>query len=38
MSYPFAAAFREALAERCRAFPRVEYEGPELKRSAVAIT
>ena len=38
MSYPFAAAFRETLAERCRAFPRVAYEGPELKRSAVAIT
>lgn len=38
MSYPFAAPFRETLAERCRAFPRVAYEGPELKRSAVAIT
>lgn len=38
MSYPFAAAFRDQIAERCAAFPRVGYEGPELKRAAVAIT
>lgn len=38
MSYPFSLAFRDELAERCVAFPRVAYDGPELKRSAVAIT
>ena len=38
MSYPFASAFREEIAARCAAFPRIAYEGPELKRSAVAIT
>jgi len=38
MSYPFTPEFRDAVAERCRDFPRIEYVGPELKRSAVAIT
>jgi 8-oxo-dGTP pyrophosphatase MutT (NUDIX family) len=38
MSYPFASAFRNEIAERCAAFPRIAYAGPELKRSAVAIT
>jgi 8-oxo-dGTP pyrophosphatase MutT (NUDIX family) len=38
MSYPFASAFREEIAARCAAFPRIAYEGAELKRSAVAIT
>ena len=37
MSYPFASAFRAELADRCAAFPRVPYEGADLKRSAVAI-
>ncbi|HEY0436135.1 MAG TPA: CoA pyrophosphatase [Phenylobacterium sp.] len=37
MSYPFAAAFREALAARCLAFPRIAHEGPELTRAAVAL-
>lgn len=38
MSYPFSSAFRDELAQRCLAFPRIAYGGPELKRSAVAIT
>jgi 8-oxo-dGTP pyrophosphatase MutT (NUDIX family) len=38
MSYPFAPALRDALAERCRSFPRREHGGEGLKRSAVAIT
>ena len=38
MSYPFTPAFRTELADRCRAFPRLAYEGPELKPAAVAIT
>jgi 8-oxo-dGTP pyrophosphatase MutT (NUDIX family) len=38
MGFPFRTEFREALAERCRAFPRLPYEGAPLKRSAVAIT
>jgi len=38
MTYPFSAAFREALTARCRAFPRIAYEGPALKHAAVAIT
>jgi 8-oxo-dGTP pyrophosphatase MutT (NUDIX family) len=38
MSFPFAPAFRETLAERCRTFPRREHPGEGLKRSAVAIT
>lgn len=37
VSYPFTAGFRREMAERCGSFPRVPYEGPELKRSAVAI-
>ena len=38
MSYPFTAAFRDEITQRCAAFPRVAYEGPELKHAAVAIT
>lgn len=38
MSYPFTPAFRAELAARCAAFPRLAYEGPELKPAAVAIT
>src|SRR5438067_12158161 len=38
MSYLFQPAFREALAERCRSFPRRAHDGEGLKRSAVAIT
>ena len=38
MSYPFSAAFREALSARCLAFPRIAHEGEGLKRAAVAIT
>ena len=38
MSYPFTPAFRMELADRCRVFPRLAYEGPELKLAAVAIT
>lgn len=37
MSHPFSAAFRDTLAASCQAFPRIPYEGPELKRSAVAV-
>lgn len=38
MSYPFSPAFRAELAARCEAFPRIVYEGPQLKHAAVAIT
>ncbi|HSZ51240.1 MAG TPA: CoA pyrophosphatase [Caulobacteraceae bacterium] len=38
MSYPFASAFRDEIAQRCAAFPRVACEAPGLKRAAVAIT
>ncbi len=38
MSYPFAAPFRETLAERCRAFERVAHAAEGLKRAAVALT
>ena len=38
MSYPFTTAFRTELAARCEAFPRLAYEGPQLKHAAVAIT
>ena len=37
MSYPFAAAFRDELAARCAAFPRLAYEGAALKRAAVVL-
>src|SRR5688572_26215683 len=37
MSYPFAAAFREAMAARCRAFPRIAHDGEELARAAVVL-
>jgi 8-oxo-dGTP pyrophosphatase MutT (NUDIX family) len=38
MSYPFSPAFRDALAARCRAFPRIVHAGAALKPAAVAIT
>ena len=38
MIYPFSAAFRETLSERCRAFPRIAHDGEGLKRAAVALT
>lgn len=38
MSYAFSTDFREALAARCAAFPRIAHEGAELKRAAVALT
>lgn len=37
MSYPFAAAFREAVAARCRAFPRIAHGGEGLARAAVVL-
>ena len=37
MSYPFAAPFRDELAARCAAFPRLAYEGAALKRAAVVL-
>jgi 8-oxo-dGTP pyrophosphatase MutT (NUDIX family) len=36
VSYPFAAEFRAAMAERCATFPRIAHEG-ELTRAAVAL-
>jgi 8-oxo-dGTP pyrophosphatase MutT (NUDIX family) len=36
--YPFTPAFRAQLAESCARFPRIAYDGPPLKHSAVAIT
>jgi len=38
MSCPFTPSFRETLAARCRAFPRLVHDGTDLKRAAVAIT
>jgi 8-oxo-dGTP pyrophosphatase MutT (NUDIX family) len=38
MNYPFSSDFREALADRCRAFPRIACEAPGLTRAAVALT
>lgn len=38
MSFPFSPGFRAELAARCAAFPRIAYNGPELKHAAVAIT
>lgn len=38
MSFPFSPAFRAELAARCASFPRIAYNGPELKHAAVAIT
>lgn len=38
MSYPFSPAFRAELAARCEAFPRIAYDGLQLKHAAVAIT
>jgi 8-oxo-dGTP pyrophosphatase MutT (NUDIX family) len=37
MSYPFCDTFRETIAARCLAFPRVAHDGEGLKRAAVAI-
>lgn len=37
MSYPFAAPFRDELAARCAAFPRLAYTGAALKRAAVVL-
>jgi 8-oxo-dGTP pyrophosphatase MutT (NUDIX family) len=38
MTYPFTAAFRKDIAERCAAFPRRAHEDSTMKVSAVAIT
>lgn len=38
MTCLFRPAFRETLAARCLAFPRIAHEAPGLKRAAVAIT
>jgi 8-oxo-dGTP pyrophosphatase MutT (NUDIX family) len=38
MPYPFSLAFRDVLAARCAEFPRIAYDGADLKLSAVAIT
>jgi 8-oxo-dGTP pyrophosphatase MutT (NUDIX family) len=38
MSFPFSTAFRQTMAERCRAFPRLVHDGVDLKRAAVALT
>jgi 8-oxo-dGTP pyrophosphatase MutT (NUDIX family) len=38
MTYPFGPDFRDALAARCRAFPRIAHDGEGLKRAAVALT
>jgi 8-oxo-dGTP pyrophosphatase MutT (NUDIX family) len=37
MNYPFSAAFRDGLAARCAAFPRIAHQGDGLKRAAVAL-
>lgn len=37
MSFPFAPAFREIIAARCRDFPRQAHDGEGLKRAAVAL-
>jgi 8-oxo-dGTP pyrophosphatase MutT (NUDIX family) len=37
MSYPFAPAFRETLAARCRDFPRIAHDEVALKPAAVAL-
>ena len=38
MSYLFSATFRDALAARCRAFPRIAHADEALKPAAVTIT
>ncbi|WP_309646694.1 CoA pyrophosphatase [Phenylobacterium sp.] len=38
MSFPFSDALRTTLSARCRDFPRIAYEGGDLKPAAVAIT
>lgn len=38
MRYPFTPDFQAQLAEACATFPRIPYDGPPLKHSAVAIT
>src|SRR5271155_4136952 len=35
--YPFSAAFRETLSERCASFPRIAHAGEGLQRAAVAL-
>ena len=37
MSYPFDPEFRETIAGRCRAFPRIACEDASLKRAAVVL-
>jgi len=37
LSYPFSASFLTEIGARCAAFPRIAYEGLDLKRSAVVI-
>jgi len=37
MSYPFSDAFKDALAARCQAFPRIAHTGEGLKPAAVAL-
>src|SRR5262249_35287042 len=37
MSYPFDPAFRAEIGARCATFPRVAYDGGDLKHSAVTI-
>jgi len=37
MTFPFSAAFRVTIAQRCRDFPRLKHEGEGLTRAAVAI-
>ncbi len=38
MSFPFSTTFRDTLAAGCRAFPRIAYDGADLKHAAVVIT
>lgn len=38
MSHAFTPAFRDHVARACASFPRIAYEGEDLKRAAVALT
>ncbi|HEY9216504.1 MAG TPA: CoA pyrophosphatase [Phenylobacterium sp.] len=38
MRFPFTDALRDSIADRCRAFPRIVYDGEDLKPAAVALT
>jgi 8-oxo-dGTP pyrophosphatase MutT (NUDIX family) len=38
MSFAFTQTLRDTLADRCRGFPRLAHDGPELTRAAVALT